>query len=118
MISHVIKEAHAEARSAFQALPWDAALGALDPIPPNSLNSSEGLSSPDTESFGGSLEEERQHKLDDYLAQNLLHLITGTAEKQICDQNRSSGYNERDISAAFRLWWQEETNARPFNNPD
>jgi hypothetical protein len=52
------------------------------------------------------------------LGQNLLDSIIGIAKKQICDLGRSCGSDEREISVAFRLWQQEETDRQPFDNPD
>jgi hypothetical protein len=117
-LDFIFENARPEARPAFRALPRDAAPDALDPVPFNSLDFSEGLTDPDAQSFGNVLEEELQHTLEDQLGRNLLHSIIGAAQEQIRDQSRSCGYDEREISVVFRLWQQEETRAPLFDDPD
>jgi hypothetical protein len=60
-LDFIFEKARLEARPAFRALPRDTVLDALDPVPLDSLEFSEGLSDSDAESFGHLLEEELQY---------------------------------------------------------
>jgi hypothetical protein len=93
-----------ETRIAFRALPLDAALNAVDPVPLDSVHFSEGLSDPDTDFLDSLLEEQLQHTHEDQLRRYLLDSIITITEEQICDHSRSCGYDEHEISLAFRLW--------------
>jgi hypothetical protein len=59
-LDFIFANAPPKARPAFRALPWDAALDALDPVRRSVVDVSERLSDPDAESVGCLLEEGMQ----------------------------------------------------------
>jgi hypothetical protein len=107
----VFENARREAKVIFYTLPRDEAANSLDSVPLYLLDFSEGLSDSDAESRSNVLEKELQHAPEDQLWRNFMDSIISVAEEQICDQNRFYGYDSREISVAFQLWWQKETDA-------
>jgi hypothetical protein len=114
----ILETARFEARSAFDPPPRDAALDAPDPVPFDPFDFSECLSGPDTQSFGSIVEERLQQIFKDQSGRNVLDLNIGFAEGPICNQVRSCGYDECEISVVFPLWWQEKSEAQPFEDSD
>jgi hypothetical protein len=103
-LDFIFENARPDARLDVHAPPQHAALNALDLVPLDLLDFSEGPSDPDAESFGGLLETERQHILEDQLRRNLLDSIIAIAEGYLCDHGRSCSSDAGEISVASRLW--------------
>jgi hypothetical protein len=100
-LDFLFKNGRPETRPAFPALLREAALDGLDPVPLDSWDFSEALSAPDAESFGSLLEEKLQSRLEDCFGRNLPDSVISIAETQICNESRSCGNDEREISVAF-----------------